>query len=119
MLLSSLFLLYCPLKSKFLILFSAEHFKPYTAGFPYVYSTLPLRMELQILGFNKSTIKVKKILNEKLVCSELYHAHNILYFWEKNGDLRMKINNAVTFIKNSGYEKTMNKIENTKFSNNT
>lgn len=66
MLLSGSFLLQCPLTSKFLIHFSAEHFKPYTVGILYVYSSLPLRMELQILEFTKSIMKLQEILNEKL-----------------------------------------------------
>lgn len=99
MLLSDSFLLHCPLTSKFLIHFPAEHFRPYTAWFLYVYSSLPLHMELQILEFNKSIMKLQEILNEKLVFSELYHAHNILYFWKENGDSSMKIHNAVTFLR--------------------
>lgn len=53
-------------------------------------------MELQILEFYKSIIKLKEILNEKLACSELHHADSILYFWEKNGDFSM--HNGVTFL---------------------
>lgn len=56
-------------------------------------------MELQILEFNKSIMKLQEILNEKLVFSELYHVHNILYFWKENGDSSMKIHNAVTFLR--------------------
>lgn len=98
MLLSGTFSLHCPLTSKFWIQCSAEHFKPYTTQFLYVYSSIPLHMELQILEFNKCIMKLQEMLNEKLVFSEPYHAHNILYFWEENGDLSMKIHNGVTFL---------------------
>lgn len=62
MLLLGSFLLHCPLTSKFWIHSSAEHFKQYTTGFLYVYSSMPLHMELQILEFNKGIMKLQEIL---------------------------------------------------------